>query len=157
MGFWNQDHQLSKELDRLWDKYVPASGATEYVETELLRAANRIIYDWYNNGWMNNKTGELEFLQDHDLFTEISNEDLAAENGDTFEEYMDNELAAIIELVLEAEKSDTFSPLEGDPLSKLGLSSREWDDFKYDAEDEDEYDRSYYYDDDDDDDEEGDE
>lgn len=147
MGFWNNDHPLSKEMSRIWDQYVPMSGPTEYVETELLRAANRIMYDWYNNGWgVNNKTAELEFLQSHNLFEKITPEDLAYQNGDKFEEYMDDELAAIIELIVDAEESDSLTPLEGDPLTELGIDHREWDRLSAKEDDEDAwYDDDDYY------------
>lgn len=140
MGFWNNDHPLSKELSRLWDQYMPVKGPTEYIETELLRAANRLIYDWYNNGWgVNNKTAELEFLQNHGLFENITVDDLANQNGDTFEEYMDDELASIIEVVIDAEESNSLTPLEGDPLIELGMDQRDWDRLAYEEEEEDEY------------------
>lgn len=147
MGFWNQDHPLSKDLSRLWDQYVPAAGATAYVETELLRAANRLIYDWYNNGWMNNKTAELEFLQSHELFSAITIEDLTGGRGDQHEEYMDSELATIIELVLEAEGLGNLTALDGDPLNELGMDTREWDQLSYE-DDDDEYEDEDYYDED---------
>ena len=155
MGFWNQDHPLSKEFSRLWDEYVPMSGATDYVETELLRAANRIIYDWYNNGWgVNNKTAELEFLQSHELFSNVSVEDLAYQNGDKHEAYMDDELATIIALVIDAEESNSLTPLDGDPLSEMGMDQRDWD---YLSGDEDEDEEDDWYEDEEYDDEEFDE
>jgi len=141
MGFWNNDHELSAEFSRIWEQYIPMKGATEYTETELLRAANRIIYDWYNNGWgVNNKTAELEFLQEHGLFERISPDDMASMNGDAFEEYMDTELASIVEVILEAEEADSLTPLDGDPLEELGLSSAEWDSITrgYEEEEDDE-------------------
>lgn len=144
MGFWNNDHELSKDFNRIWEQYVPMSGATDYIETELLRAANRLIYDWYNNGWgVNNKTAELEFLQNHGLFEEIFPEDLASMNGDKFEGYMDDELASIVEVIIEAEEADSLTPLDGDPLDSLGMHQSDWDALTGDDDEYDEYEDDY--------------
>jgi len=126
-SFWDRTHPLSEESTRIFNQYVPPSGATKYVETELYRAATRLMYDWYNNGWeMNNKTPELEFLQSKDYFERVSVEDLALGDGLRHEEYMDEELSEIIQLVLFHEKENSLTPLKSDPLSELGLSMQEW-------------------------------
>ena len=62
-SFWDKTHSLSNEFDRIWDKYVPVSGNTAYIETECLRAAARIVYDYYNNGFCNNKSREFQYLE----------------------------------------------------------------------------------------------
>ena len=41
---------LGKRNDVLFDKLVPSSGDSETVEGELIRAINRIIYRWFNDG-----------------------------------------------------------------------------------------------------------
>ena len=41
---------LGKRNDVLFDKLVPGSGDSETVEGELIRAINRIIYRWFNDG-----------------------------------------------------------------------------------------------------------
>ncbi len=83
MPFYDGTHEKSKDLERLLKQYMPSVGPTDYEETELLRAANRLMYDWYNNGWNgNNKTGELAFLHEYGCFTRISFEDLALGLGE---------------------------------------------------------------------------
>lgn len=37
-------------LDALWDRYVPACGKAATLGGEILRAINRIIYKFYNDG-----------------------------------------------------------------------------------------------------------
>ena len=39
-----------KEMKPLWNKLVSSSGASKTVEGEILRAVNRIIYRWGNDG-----------------------------------------------------------------------------------------------------------
>jgi hypothetical protein len=41
---------LEKRNQKLFDKLVPGSGASETVEGELMRAINRLVYRWYNDG-----------------------------------------------------------------------------------------------------------
>jgi hypothetical protein len=42
--------QLEKRNEALWSKLVPLDGNCDTVEGETLRAINRIIYRWYNDG-----------------------------------------------------------------------------------------------------------
>ena len=42
--------ELEKRNEALYDKLVPGSGAADTVEGEMLRAINRIIYRYYNDG-----------------------------------------------------------------------------------------------------------
>tara|TARA_Y100000389_G_C17274804_1_gene419868 strand:- start:197 stop:712 length:516 start_codon:yes stop_codon:yes gene_type:complete len=42
--------ELEKRNEVLYDKLVPGSGAADTVEGEMLRAINRIIYRYYNDG-----------------------------------------------------------------------------------------------------------
>jgi hypothetical protein len=49
---------------------VPVSGAAPTVEGELLRAASRLYYDWYNNGFGNNTSGAANFIKNYgDYYT----------------------------------------------------------------------------------------
>ena len=41
---------LEKRNQKLFDKLVPGSGAAKTVEGELMRAINRLVYRWYNDG-----------------------------------------------------------------------------------------------------------
>ena len=42
--------ELEKRNDALYSKLVPASGNSDFIEGEILRAINRIIYRYYNDG-----------------------------------------------------------------------------------------------------------
>lgn len=66
MNFWDQDHPLSAAADEMFTKLVPPSGVCSTVQGECLRAAAKINYDWFNNGWgCNNWSGAVVFLQEH--------------------------------------------------------------------------------------------
>ena len=63
MKYWNQEGQYQKEYDELHSKLVPLSGNCETLGGETLRAASRLYYDAYNNGFCNNTSGALIFLR----------------------------------------------------------------------------------------------
>lgn len=66
MNFWDQTHPLSADNERLFEQLVPGSGNCATLQGECLRAASKIGYDWYNNGWgCNNWSGAVVFLREH--------------------------------------------------------------------------------------------
>lgn len=58
--YWNN---TPEEFNQLYKKLIPDSGACETLEGELLRSANRLYYDYYNNGFGNNVSGAENFLR----------------------------------------------------------------------------------------------
>lgn len=62
--YWNDSGKFQKEFDELV-KLMPMMGASEVKAGELIRAANRLAYDFYNNGMGNNTSGALNFLKYH--------------------------------------------------------------------------------------------
>lgn len=48
--YWSGKGQLQKEYEALYDQLVPASGAADTIEGEVLRAASKIVYRHYNDG-----------------------------------------------------------------------------------------------------------
>jgi hypothetical protein len=61
--YWNNQGQYQGEFDQLTNTLMPAMGAAETVAGELVRAANRIYYDAFNNGFCNNTSGALKYLE----------------------------------------------------------------------------------------------
>lgn len=64
-SFWYGTHPLLPELKRIADALIPLSGPTQSWEAEVLRATQRLLYEWGNNGGGNNKCNEVEFLLAH--------------------------------------------------------------------------------------------
>lgn len=60
-SYWSEQGKYQAEYTRLWN-LVPASGKCDVVAGELLRAANRLTYDFYNNGMGNNTSGAVNYL-----------------------------------------------------------------------------------------------
>lgn len=48
--YWNNNGAYQQEMDRLYDKFVPVSGRSENLTGEVIRAANRLYYEFCNNG-----------------------------------------------------------------------------------------------------------
>ena len=63
MKYWNEEGQYQKEYQELHVQLVPVSGYCETLGGETLRAASRLYYDAYNNGFCNNTSGALIFLR----------------------------------------------------------------------------------------------
>lgn len=49
-------------IEELFDKYVPSMGKSDILAGELIRAVCKLRYEMYNNGFGNNVSGALNFL-----------------------------------------------------------------------------------------------
>jgi len=49
-SYWNNTGAYQEENDRLWSELVPAQGSANSVHGELIRAVNRLFYEFCNNG-----------------------------------------------------------------------------------------------------------
>jgi hypothetical protein len=63
--YWDGDGRHQKELEALAFALVPEEGDCETLEGEMISAANRIHYEFFNNGGGNNVSGALAFLAKH--------------------------------------------------------------------------------------------
>ena len=147
---------LKKRNEVLWDKLVPSSGPSKSVEGEMLRAMNRLVYRWYNDGdrfWEGYGTETAgpahSFLVNSSQINREEQRKLEAlfdavvgVYGDEVYEKMLDEVA---ELVL--------SYIEGIPEDQYDELGREMFDFDSEYEDEEEDDDDYYDDYDDEEDE----
>lgn len=48
--YWNNEGAQQKEMDRLTEKFMPAKGCAENFTGEVVRAINRLYYEFCNNG-----------------------------------------------------------------------------------------------------------
>ena len=60
--YWNNKGRFQAEFDNL-SGLMPMTGSSDVVAGELIRAANRLAYDFYNNGMGNNTSGAINFLK----------------------------------------------------------------------------------------------
>lgn len=77
--YWDNKGDHQKEWDELTEKLVPDMGAGDTVNVELVRGANRLYYDLFNNG--NGNVVECEQV-------EVEYED---EDGEYYTEYEDGD------------------------------------------------------------------
>ena len=69
--YWNGTSKYKAVYDELWNELVPGSGEADTLQGELLRMIVRIMYDYYNNGFGNDRKEEATFLENHkNLFRE---------------------------------------------------------------------------------------
>lgn len=62
--YWDSEGPNQETHDRLVGKLVPLCGNAGTLEGEFLRAADKLTYEFYNNGGGNNVSGALRFLRD---------------------------------------------------------------------------------------------
>lgn len=48
--YWNNNGAQQQEMDRLTEKFMPARGCAENFTGEVVRAINRLYYEFCNNG-----------------------------------------------------------------------------------------------------------
>lgn len=64
-GKYYDSNRQPREYRVFWDQLIPDSGKAETVEGEMLRAVSKIQHDFYNNGFGNNWSGALAYLQQY--------------------------------------------------------------------------------------------
>jgi hypothetical protein len=100
--YWNSKGQYQSEFDRLI-KLMPMSGNSNVVAGEMIRAANRLVYDYYNNGMYNNTSGALEYLYHKGVINQDTYYELLPEcvrEGYT-ESNLDETLDGLVDSVIE--------------------------------------------------------
>jgi hypothetical protein len=65
--YWNKSGKYQADYDRLVDA-MPWSGNCETTAGEMIRAASKLGYDFYNNGMGNNTSGAVNFLDKMGVF-----------------------------------------------------------------------------------------
>lgn len=60
--FWAGDHDLQPLLADVESRLMTAEGPTLYLETEVLRSASRISYDYFNNGFGNDVSQAVAYI-----------------------------------------------------------------------------------------------
>lgn len=61
--YWSGNGKYQAAYDELVEK-MPAMGKCDTVAGEMIRAASRLGYDFYNNGMGNNTSGALNYLRE---------------------------------------------------------------------------------------------
>ena len=70
ISYWDNTGKYQEDLDRLTKKLMPAQGEAETIEGELIRAVNRLYYEYCNNG--NCNAAERETKEEWNECTECN-------------------------------------------------------------------------------------
>jgi len=75
--YWGKKGNFQKDYNRIEKlQLVPPEGRSDCLEGELLRSASSLYYDFYNNGCMNNRSGNWLFLVKHSDLLKLNFSDL---------------------------------------------------------------------------------
>lgn len=58
-SYWRSAGKYQAEFEHLTDKFTPAEGRAENLVGEVVRATNRLYYEFFNNGNCNAVVGEI--------------------------------------------------------------------------------------------------
>ena len=142
--------ELEKRNQVLYDKLVPGSGASETVEGELMRAINRLVYRFYNDGDFFYKGYGAETAGPAHSFLVNSNQidfPLQSTLTSTFDKAMsadEDGYERLIKFALEK----VIDHVEATPEDEYTKLDKEMFDFESEFEDEEEDDYDDYYDED---------
>ena len=141
-SYWNNNGTYQADYDRL-QGLMPFMGKADTTAGELIRAASAIGYDFYNNGFINNKSGALNFISQHgvlagtDIYTKLHDHT----RGLCYEgDFNDNDSIVIaveklIDLTIETIVKNPLLEQQENTVDIYDLSD---DNYQYEDEDEDE-------------------
>jgi hypothetical protein len=131
MSYWNNCGTYENEA-RVLSQLVPGSGQADTFKGELWRAATRIYYDYYNNGFGNNWLAPAAFLIDNiKLSPEVKRTLFEHANGNVAQSNLDSEMETMIDdvvtVLLTIDLSDNTTDM-------WGYKSRSNTEFLFDEE-----------------------
>ena len=146
VSFWANNHPLSPLAQELSDAMIPASGPTRFVESEVLRAVMRLHYDYFNNGFGNNMSQAVAYIEFYYLplasapfcsaFARIREEALAPTRDDTLDDDFITVMAEVLIWVRRRRDTNFLTPRDREIFD---MPSREtiFPEYEYEEEDDD--------------------
>ena len=145
IAFWNNNHPLSPLAERLGDAFIPPMGPTDFIESELLRAALKLHHDYYNNGFGNNMSRQIAYIEKYhcpkaspdflDSFATIKEEVMALSGGASLDDHFNRILSHICLRLAVVAKGDMLTLIDED-ISDMPYTEM-WYEKNYDDDDED--------------------
>ena len=139
MRYWNSEGKYQKQQEELFEALVPDMGSCDTLGGEVLRAASRIYYDAYNNGFCNNTSGAFNFLVEYVPGMEqhlraiedyVNSEEMMPRGS---HEAIDDALDGIMDTVIEWIQNNPDAKQE----NTSDLFDLQEDDFEYEEEEDD--------------------
>lgn len=131
--YWDESSPYMAEYQEFWEELVPREGEADTLQGELLRMISRISYDYYNNGFGNDRSEEAQFLNQHanlfkpqmrdpniwDTFYSLY-EDIAFGNDTEFYKKVEDEYGS------DYDDEDDFDPYSMDSIEDY-IKRNHWD------------------------------
>lgn len=142
-SYWKGNGLYQSEYDNFIDKLVPDMGSAPTKEGEMIRAASKLYYDYYNNGMCNNTSGAANFLADSSIYFKVEKEldkiYSVSNTGGYTGKNLQAELEAVVNAVIEyvISKDGNYEPNSVDMYD-----FQEATEYEEEEEEDDEY--SYY-------------
>jgi len=139
--YWDNEGRYENEAKEL-NTLMPSMGKCETLRGELWRAASKIYYDYYNNGFGNSWEAPAQFLMDHlNLPDSITNVFYEYGGGHICSGSEENAMEAMIDTVIEQiyVMEDQETTDMWDTEFESGLFPEYIEDEYYDWDDEEEY------------------
>lgn len=145
--YWNSNGKHQLEYQELYSTLVPAEGNAGTVEGEMIRAATRLYYDYYNNGMLNNTSGACQFLMECNTnqFLNIGDELLEVYQESNTGCYTDVSLSTQLETILDTvveyivSLNGEYTESDVDMFNFQDPDYDDYNDYDGDEDDEDEY------------------
>jgi len=99
MSYWNNEGTYEAEAATL-QELVPALGKSDTFKGEIWRAATKIYYDYFNNGWGNNWKQAAAFLITNIDLDEATRDMLFQHANNNMGDGFDEQLDAMINTVI---------------------------------------------------------
>ena len=102
----------------MFERFIPPSGATQYVQSEVYRAGLRLHHDYFNNGFGNNMSEAVAYIEKYHLplasaefieaFAAVREQALAPTGDDSLDEYITTMAAELLTRLAGAARAGTL-------------------------------------------------
>lgn len=138
--YWDNDGPLEKEAAELGSEVGPSGPADTY-RGEIFRAAQKIYYDYYNNGFGNDWRAPAMFLMNHvditpgveDMFIQCAHYNM---HNDRYKKDIEDMLTQVIQQAIKLPKSKNTEDMWNTDVPNNVFEPEYSDEEDYDDEDE---------------------
>lgn len=100
--YWSNKGKYQKQYNIFYKKLVPQSGKAKTTDGELLRCISRFYYEKYNNGFCNDKSYEIAYVNSYrfdDNALQVNKRPISIDEKMN-EQLLDETIDAIVEYLL---------------------------------------------------------
>lgn len=138
--YWSSNGKYQEWYQANYSNLVPDNSAAPTLAGEMLRAACRLYYDYYNNGMCNNTSGAAKFLVHYDIRCDLGVaeelHDIALESntGSYTLVELSRQLEAVFDAVIEFAQTKSCKDYNYDPEHDnfWSYQDNDWSDSDFD-------------------------